>query len=255
MSTSDLEVCAQRTADAESPNERPPNLARQTSTVEFVFREFDQAIVNHLGLSDLVYVGLRIKSLSAAARDRITKLWPLLNPLLSAPFNLTRRDLLQQTHLDLGDRGLGALGAQTLAAAMAIGALSQCIFLRLDENKIGGAGIIALASACVSGALPQCRVLSLFQNRIGDAGITALAQAITPVSEGGSGALPQCTHLELGRNRIGDAGITALAQAIKPVSEGGSGAMASLKKIAVDNKHKRHPGLVAACQPRGIEIE
>ena len=70
------------------------------------------------------------------------------------------------------------------------------------------------------------------------------------------GAFAQLTvfSLSLWGNQIGDAGIIALAQVIKPVSEGGSGAMASLKQIAVDTKHMRHPGLVAACQPRGIEI-
>ena len=62
-------------------NERPPNLARQMSTV---FRELDRAIVDHLGLPDLVYVRLRInRSFSAAARARIAKLWPLLNHVLN----------------------------------------------------------------------------------------------------------------------------------------------------------------------------
>ena len=32
------------------------------------------------------------------------------------------------------------------------------------------------------------------------------------------------------------------------------GALASLKTIVVDAKHERHPQLLAACQPRGIEI-
>ena len=68
------------------------------------------------------------------------------------------------------------------------------------------------------------------------------------------GALAQCTTRGLGENQIGDAGITVFAQAIKPVSEGGSGAMASLKQIAVDTKHMRHPGLVAACKARGIKL-
>ena len=93
------------------------------------------------------------------------------------------------------------------------------------------------------------QVLYLYNNQIGDTGVTALAEACA------RGALPQCTTLGLAQNQIGDAGITALAQAIKPASKGGSGAMASLKKIVVDSKQMRHPGLVAACQPRGIKIE
>ena len=160
MSASFLQACAQRSADDESPNERPPQLAQQSSTFEFVFREFDQAIVDHLGLPDLVYVGLRInRSFSAAARARIANLWPLLNPLLGVPFNLTPQDLLQKTQVHL--RGIGAPGAQTLAAAMSIGALAQCTLLNLNDNQIGDAGITALASACAGGAMAQLRQLYL----------------------------------------------------------------------------------------------
>ena len=54
--------------------------------------------------------------------------------------------------------------------------------------------------------------------------------------------------LRLGGNQIGDAGLDALAKAVE------SGALASLKKIVVDTKHLRRPQLVAACQPRGIQI-
>ena len=92
------------------------------------------------------------------------------------------------------------------------------------------------------------QTLSFSYNQIGDAGATALAEACA------CGALPQCRELGLSRNQIGDAGITALAQAIKPASEGGMGALASLKQLWVGNEHMGHPGLVAACQPRGIEI-
>ena len=52
--------------------------------------------------------------------------------------------------------------------------------------------------------------------------------------------------LRLDMNQIGDTGLTALAKAVE------SGALASLKKIVVDDES--HPQLVAACQPRGIEI-
>ena len=55
--------------------------------------------------------------------------------------------------------------------------------------------------------------------------------------------------LSLTDNQIGDAGVTALADVCA------RGAMASLKQIYfIDTKHMRHPGLVAACQPRGIKI-
>ena len=55
-------------------------------------------------------------------------------------------------------------------------------------------------------------------------------------------------ELSLYCNKIGDAGLTALAKAVE------SGALASLEKIIVGSEHKRHPQLVAACQPRGIQI-
>ena len=55
-------------------------------------------------------------------------------------------------------------------------------------------------------------------------------------------------ELWLNDNKIGDHGLAALAGAL------GKGALASLTKIVVDDKHMRHPQLVAACQPRGIQI-
>ena len=86
------------------------------------------------------------------------------------------------------------------------------------------------------------QLLQLGGNQIGDAGLAAFAKAVE------SGALAECTYISLGNNQIGDAGLTALASACA------SGALASLKKIIVDSEHERHPQLVAACQPRGIEI-
>ena len=62
------------------------------------------------------------------------------------------------------------------------------------------------------------------------------------------GALPQLEGLWLNNNSIANVGLSALADAVA------RGALASLKKIVVDTKHKRHPQLVAACQPRGIAI-
>ena len=86
------------------------------------------------------------------------------------------------------------------------------------------------------------QVLNLFNNQIGDAGLSAVAEAV------GKGALPQLQELYLSGNSIGDVGLSALADVVS------RGALASLKEIMVDNKHMRHPQLVAACQPRGIEI-
>ena len=86
------------------------------------------------------------------------------------------------------------------------------------------------------------QVLGLNDNKIGNPGLAALADAV------GKGALDKLTRLRLDSNQIGDAGLQALADAV------GKGALASLEEIMVDSKHMRHPQLVAACQPRGIEI-
>ena len=96
-----------------------------------------------------------------------------------------------------------------------------------------------------SGAFPQLETLSLSSNKIGDPGLSAFATVLTP-GPSGKGALAQMTILNLGENQIGVSGVKALADAVS------SGALASLKKIYVDNAS--HSQLVAACQPRGIEI-
>jgi hypothetical protein len=199
------------------------------SVAEAVLYELGPTIIGNLLLPDLVYVGLRInRSCRDAARARIAELWPVLQPLLGAPFHFAQQDLLCEKNIHLHSRALGEVGAKVLAAAIVIGAMAKCTHLYLQENQIGDAGITALASACAGGALPQLQTLWLHENKIGDAGMQAFASACA------SGALPQCAYLSLEQNQIGDAGITALAQAIKPVSDGGSGAMANCTAIWLD---------------------
>ena len=65
------------------------------------------------------------------------------------------------------------------------------------------------------------------------------------------GALPSLQILILERNQIGDAGLKEFAAALMSCS----GALPALKKIVVPSGLEQHPQLVAACQPRGIEIE
>jgi len=62
------------------------------------------------------------------------------------------------------------------------------------------------------------------------------------------GALAQCQTLDLGYNQIGDPGLASLADVCA------RGALPSLKYLWIDAKYRRHPALVAACQPRGIQI-
>ena len=75
-----------------------------------------------------------------------------------------------------------------------------------------------------------------------DKQIASLADAL------GKGALPALVELYLQWNQIGDQGMAAFADALA------KGALPSLKTVVVDNEHVRHPQLVAACEPRGIEI-
>ena len=62
------------------------------------------------------------------------------------------------------------------------------------------------------------------------------------------GALPSLTELNLSGNKISDEGMKAFAAAV------GRGALPALKELYVDYELTEHPQLVAACQPRGIEI-
>ena len=191
------------------------------SVAEAVFRELDRTIIGNLLLPDLARVWLRInRNCRDAVRARIAELWPLLAPLLDhhdGPFYLTRLRLLRGHSIQLSRRELGDRGAQELAAAMGIGALSQCEKLSLDGNKIGDAGVIALAQVfkpvSAGGAMSLCQVLKLGWNNIGDAGITAFAKAIKPASKGGSGAMANLKDLYFWFNQIGDAGLSALADA------------------------------------------
>ena len=99
-----------------------------------------------------------------------------------------------------------------------------------------------LADALGKGALPALVELDLTANQIGDQGMAAIADSL------GKGALPALVELELSGNSIGDQGMAAFADAL------GKGGLPFLKKVSVDSKHVRHPQLVAACEPRGIEI-
>ena len=185
-----------------------------------------------------------LASLDQRSRTLAAARLACMKPLFTAPFRLPVNRIFsgEGTVLLLRDRVLRSEHMEVLGNALVSGALAQCTFIDLSFNQIGDAGLSALAGALSSGALAQCTFIGLGDTQIGDVGLTALALACA------SGALAQCTYINLMVNQIGDAGFSALAGALS------SGALASLKQIMVDNKHMRHPQLVAACLHRGIKI-
>ena len=143
--------------------------------------------------------------------------------------------------LYLQSNQIGDAGMSALAGAIASGSLPRLIHLTLDRNKIGDAGMSALAGA--SGSLGALTLLSLSENNISDDGMKAFAEAIA------SGSLGNLKALWLSDNKIGDDGMSALA------SEIANGSLPALIRVVVDDKHMRHPQLVAACRPRGIAMK
>ena len=151
----------------------------------------------------------------AAAKDRCERVGRKLDDMMALPpFNIPRGKTARQSMLYLHLHGRG-----------------------LDDSSMKH-----LALFLASGALASCQKLFLTKNQIGDSGVEALAQACA------GGALASVTILALSSNKIGDKGLEALSGALA------TGALPSLKKIVVDTRHERHPQLMAACKPRGIEI-
>ena len=116
-------------------------------------------------------------------------------------------------------------------------------WLDIGFNQFSCTGFKVFADACAIGALPTLKTrLELQDNNIGDAGVIALATACV------SGAMAQLEILLLFNTNVSDAGVTVLARAIA------IGALASLERLFIDGEHIGHLGLLAACQPRGIQI-
>jgi hypothetical protein len=175
-----------------------------------VFGNLGHVVVDNLPLATVAFVTMRIDStMLGHSRDRIISLWPRLEPLVRAPFNVQREHLLSSSfrRLDLAGKQIGDPGICLLSDALAVGALASLQELGLGGNQIGDPGMDALAKACAGGALPQLQELYLMYNQIGDAGVTALAEAF------GRGALPKCTYLELSGNPASDEAKSAVANA------------------------------------------
>ena len=167
----------------------------------------------------------------AAARPRLQGLAALRLP----PFGLSGKQILG-TEYDIYCKGLGAAGAQALAAIIAGGHMAHVKVLDLAGNSLRDPGVQALAPALRH--LPRLEELCLNANRIGEAGAAALARAAT------DGALPRLQSLDLDRNRIGDGGVRALAAAVA------GGALARLEELDLDDNEIGDAGaeaLAAAC--------
>jgi len=151
--------------------------------------------------------------------------------LFSEPFNLSKRDVLRLTELELigrpMGRPLGAKGASVLSQALLVGALPKLEQLRLGFNQIGDEGCKTLAEHLPT----SMEMLSLYNNQIGDEGCKALAEHLptsletlsltgNQIGDEGCKALAEhltttCTSLktlDLGMNQIGDEGCKVLAE-------------------------------------------
>mmetsp|Transcript_43305 Transcript_43305/g.143251 ORF Transcript_43305/g.143251 Transcript_43305/m.143251 type:complete len:291 (+) Transcript_43305:18-890(+) len=103
-------------------------------------------------------------------------------------------------HLSLQRNRVGDDGAESLAAALAGGALPALELLYLGENEVGDAGATALAEALREGACPKLRRLGLQANRLGDGALEALAAALR------AGAMKGGEFLYVGGNPFTPAG-------------------------------------------------
>jgi uncharacterized protein (TIGR02996 family) len=167
--------------------------------------------------------GIRVRGLPTIFRD----FWPVADWLQTADTLLRSPTLARLCQLDLegnelGDAGLEwvlllfrrgtvrlqvlnlranyltARAAQGLAAAPALGALTE---LDLGFNILGPAGAMALAGSEHFG---RVRTLRLDDCRLGTSGVRALIN---------SALLPRLTALDLGSNALSDAGVVSVAEA------------------------------------------
>ena len=84
---------------------------------------------------------------------------------------LAPRALKRLKSLSLASTGIGATGADALAAALRRGAMPMLETLNLSANHLGDKGVAALAAP---GTLPPLERLGLNSNRLGDASVKAL---------------------------------------------------------------------------------
>ena len=212
------------------------------------FAEAERKDILAVGIEDEGYITMEIKrrwkqvsTSPAKAKGKETKKAPSgISALADA---VSKGALSALKGLNLSVNFIGDAGISALVDSVSKGALPALEALDLSVNSIGDAGISAFAGACASGALPALKELYLDINSISDVGMTAFAEAVR------KGALASLQILALNNNSIDDdAGLTAFADAVR------SGALSALKTIFVHHEHLEHPQLVAACQPRGIEI-
>lgn len=134
-----------------------------------------------------------------------------------------------------------------LASAIASGTFANLMYLVLYNNRITNHGMVSFSDAISNapGALGSLVHLVLSSNAIGDAGLISFADAVRK-----NGVLANCQRLYLhgSRNRIGGDGLKALASAVA------TGGLPALQTVMVPTGSEEHPALVAAFEPRGVEI-
>lgn len=120
--------------------------------------DFGMLIVSQLQLADLAGPVLRInKRFNTLARERIKQIWPLLQLLLSSPFNLcSASDLLLRTEVRFVNVGSDEY-MHLFTLAIGYGALVNVTKLYLEFNEIGDGGIMELSHALSKGGLASLK--------------------------------------------------------------------------------------------------
>jgi Ran GTPase-activating protein (RanGAP) involved in mRNA processing and transport len=211
-----------------------------------------------LDLEALLAAASTCQGFGSLLKGRLDEAKTKARKLFSGPFNLSKRDILRSTRLDLTSRLLGAKGASVLAQALLVGALPKLEELRLAGNQIGDEGCTALAEPLPT----SLETLDLRNNLIGDEGCKALAEHLptslkelwlggNPIGDEGCTALAEhlptrLQHLELSYNQIGDEGCKALAEHLPP----------SLKTLYLDDNQIGDEGCKALAEhlPTSLEL-
>ena len=129
--------------------------------------------------------------------------------------------------LNFGDNGIGPVGANALAAMVAVtGSLTE---LSIYGNHVGDEGVCAICEAIQSNKETKLTSLNFGNNGVGPVGATALAAVVAV-----TGSL---TELSIYGNRVGDEGVCAICEAIQSNKE---------TKLASLNFGENHIGPVGA---------
>jgi Leucine-rich repeat (LRR) protein len=171
----------------------------------------------------------KLQLLHRVGDDGIISLSNAIKPTTGNPMGA----LPQLEELDLNTIGIGDVGMQAFASAIANGALPNLEILDLRNNQISDPGMASLSDAVSRGALANLSLLNLEANKISDAGMISLSEAFR------SGSLQNLTELGLFGNNISDAGMISFAEAVR------SGALPNLDYLDLQGNPISDPGMTS----------